>query len=216
VNRTACSTIVDAPLPVPDQEGAPVTEDPDQDRTVYQVVLNHEEQYSIWPVDRELPNGWRAEGTTGSRDEVLAHIDEVWTDMRPLSLRKAMEEAAARPPAEEPAVAEPEEETLVARLSRGEHPVEVVLRPEHSAEALREAVDRGYVFVKFTGTRGGTELGIRLDRDACDLDALGAGTGRITLVGDLTLDFEPVRCTANVNLETLTGTGHLTVRESTA
>lgn len=55
------------------------------------VVLNHEEQYSIWPADREIPAGWRAEGKTGAKEECLAHIEVVWTDMRPLSLRKQME-----------------------------------------------------------------------------------------------------------------------------
>ncbi|MEV3856888.1 MbtH family NRPS accessory protein [Streptomyces sp. NPDC050095] len=59
------------------------------------VVLNAEEQYSIWPADRELPAGWSAEGTEGTREECLARIDEVWTDMRPLSLRRRMEGQAA-------------------------------------------------------------------------------------------------------------------------
>jgi MbtH protein len=63
----------------------------EEDRTIYTVVVNHEEQYSIWPADREIPLGWRAEGTTGTKAECLAHIDEVWTDMRPLSLREQME-----------------------------------------------------------------------------------------------------------------------------
>jgi MbtH protein len=62
------------------------------DRT-FLVVLNHEEQYSIWWADRELPAGWRAEGTQGTREECLAHIGEVWTDMRPLSLRQRMAQA---------------------------------------------------------------------------------------------------------------------------
>ncbi|WP_437515276.1 MbtH family protein [Sorangium sp. So ce1099] len=65
--------------------------DPEDNETIFRVVLNHEEQYSIWPAQRELPAGWRAEGTEGTRKECLAHIDRVWTDMRPLSLRKAME-----------------------------------------------------------------------------------------------------------------------------
>ncbi|GAA4555725.1 MbtH family protein [Streptomyces collinus] len=60
----------------------------------YRVVLNDEEQYSIWPAGRELPAGWNAEGTQGSREECLARIDEVWTDMRPLSLRRRMETQA--------------------------------------------------------------------------------------------------------------------------
>ncbi|CAM5648267.1 MbtH family protein [Streptomyces coeruleorubidus] len=60
----------------------------------YRVVLNAEEQYSIWPAGRELPAGWSAEGTQGTREECLARIDEVWTDMRPLSLRRRMETQA--------------------------------------------------------------------------------------------------------------------------
>jgi MbtH protein len=59
----------------------------------YQVVVNDEEQYSIWEEGRELPAGWRPEGTTGSRQECLDHIDRVWTDMRPKSLRVAMDGA---------------------------------------------------------------------------------------------------------------------------
>lgn len=61
----------------------------------YLVVVNHEEQYSLWPATRELPSGWRAAGKEGTREECLAHIEEIWTDMRPLSLRKKMEEAAS-------------------------------------------------------------------------------------------------------------------------
>ncbi|MFF5025542.1 MbtH family protein [Streptomyces collinus] len=64
------------------------------DTRSYLVVLNDEEQYSIWLADRELPLGWRAEGTRGSRAECLAHIGTVWTDMRPLSLRQRMDSAA--------------------------------------------------------------------------------------------------------------------------
>jgi MbtH protein len=56
----------------------------------YLVVLNDEEQYSIWAADQPVPAGWRAEGTRGSREECLDHIAVVWTDMRPRSLREAM------------------------------------------------------------------------------------------------------------------------------
>jgi MbtH protein len=63
-----------------------------EDTTIYKVVINREEQYSIWPVDRPTPPGWSDVGKTGTKDEVLAYIKEVWTDMRPLSLRKKMEE----------------------------------------------------------------------------------------------------------------------------
>jgi len=67
-----------------------------EDKTVYKVVLNHEEQYSIWPADRENPPGWRDAGKSGLKQECLDHIKEVWTDMRPLSLRKRMDESARR------------------------------------------------------------------------------------------------------------------------
>jgi MbtH protein len=66
--------------------------DSDEDNTTYTVVMNAEEQYSIWPADRELPAGWTSEGTVGPKADCLAHIDRVWTDMRPLSLRRAMAE----------------------------------------------------------------------------------------------------------------------------
>ncbi len=65
-----------------------------EDQTTYKVVVNHEEQYSIWPADRENPLGWRDAGKNGLKEECLAYIKEVWTDMRPLSLRQKMEEAA--------------------------------------------------------------------------------------------------------------------------
>lgn len=54
----------------------------------FRVVVNHEEQYSIWPTDRDLPLGWTEAGKQGTKEECLSYINEVWTDMRPLSLRK--------------------------------------------------------------------------------------------------------------------------------
>ncbi|MFE7465191.1 MbtH family protein [Streptomyces sp. NPDC057499] len=56
--------------------------------TVYDVVRNDEEQYSLWDAERELPAGWRREGTRGTREECIAHIDRIWTDIRPLSVRE--------------------------------------------------------------------------------------------------------------------------------
>ena len=61
------------------------------DTTIYMAVVNDEEQYSIWPADRELPLGWRDAGKQGLKFEVLAWIEEVWTDMRPRSLGERME-----------------------------------------------------------------------------------------------------------------------------
>lgn len=61
----------------------------------FRVVVNAEEQYSIWPADRDNPGGWRDGGRSGTKTECLEFIEEVWTDMRPLSLRKAMEQGGA-------------------------------------------------------------------------------------------------------------------------
>ncbi|HUK39414.1 MAG TPA: MbtH family protein [Candidatus Acidoferrales bacterium] len=62
-----------------------------EDNRIYKVVVNHEEQYSIWPADRENPLGWKDAGKVGNKAECLAFVKEVWTDMRPLSLRKKMD-----------------------------------------------------------------------------------------------------------------------------
>ena len=69
---------------------------PNEDRTIYKVVVNREDQYSIWPLDRSNPPGWLDAGKQGSKSECLSYIDEVWTDMRPLSLRRKMESPASR------------------------------------------------------------------------------------------------------------------------
>jgi MbtH protein len=63
----------------------------EMDDQIYKVVVNHEEQYSIWPAEREIPLGWKEAGKSGNKAECLAYIEEVWTDMRPLSLRKKMD-----------------------------------------------------------------------------------------------------------------------------
>jgi MbtH protein len=73
-----------------------INEDERDPFTEYDVVVNDEEQFSIWPSCKELPRGWRRAGKQGSKQECLAYIDEVWTDMRPLSVRKQMAEAETR------------------------------------------------------------------------------------------------------------------------
>lgn len=63
----------------------------DDENVLYRVVVNFEEQYSIWPEYKQIPEGWRDAGKSGKKEECLSYINEVWTDMRPLSLRKQME-----------------------------------------------------------------------------------------------------------------------------
>lgn len=67
----------------------------DDESAEYLVVVNDEEQYSIWPAGRELPAGWTAVGGARPREECLDHIERVWTDMRPKSVREAMEKAGS-------------------------------------------------------------------------------------------------------------------------
>jgi uncharacterized protein YbdZ (MbtH family) len=185
-----------------------------EDSTIYSVVVNHEEQYSIWPAHREIPRGWNPTGKTGPKTECLAHIQEVWTDMRPLSLRVRMAELERTPAAPPPVDPVPAGPSLVDRLSGADHPVELGFGTNRSLKLAKEAVDRGYVHVTFPKTRGGTSLGVKLDRDACDL-AKGdfeAGAGAVHLEGDLILNFVKVRCSADVDLATLGGTGRLAKR----
>ncbi|MFF8955210.1 MbtH family protein [Streptomyces sp. NPDC014894] len=180
------------------------------------VVRNQEEQYSIWPAGRDLPAGWEPTGFAGGEEACLAHIDQVWTDMRPKSLRDAL--AAARQDDGEPA-GDPlrtdalDGPDLVTRLSAGDHRVELVLRPEPTPERLRRALEDRYVHLLFPGTEGGAELGIALtDRTELSGADLDAATGTVTLVGELTLDFTPVECVARLDLATRTGTCSLARR----
>jgi uncharacterized protein YbdZ (MbtH family) len=177
---------------------------PEMDQESYLVVRNDEEQYSIWPEHRDLPAGWRPTGFAGAKDACLAHIDEVWTDMRPLSLRQALAEAAKHAPEDSPTTPHPTPD-LVTRLCAKEHPVDLVLRPHSSLERLRQAIELRYVHVRFPDTQGGTELGVALtDVDTTESD-LRTGTGTMRLAGALTLDFEKLRCEATVDVTKLTG-----------
>ncbi len=192
-----------------------------EDNTIYEVVMNHEEQYSIWPGYKgDPPPGWKKVGKSGKKEECLDYIKDVWTDMKPLSLRKAMEEMEKRRPEMEEEARKREEvekkpkdprDDLVAFLSEGNHPVEVGLRPENTAKLFKEAIDRGYVHIKYTDTRGGTELGVRLDKETSDYSQADfeKGTGRAHLEGHLKLNYVNVRCIADIDIDTLTGHGHL-------
>ena len=187
--------------------------DEESDDRTYKVVINHEEQYSVWLADRPNPLGWADGGKTGKKGECLAYIGEVWTDMRPLSLRKRMEELARNPPPAPPAAPPPRRHPsgmndLVERLQEPQ-PVEAGLRPERLVKYLKDQVDRGYVFMKFQKT--GTELGVRIAPAECDFTAAdfekGHGTARF--VGDLVLNYNKVRYHGELDLGTLTGTGRL-------
>lgn len=177
----------------------------EEDTQEYRVVVNDEEQYSIWPCDRELPNGWTDVGVSGGRQQCLDHIAEVWTDMRPLSVRRR---TAGQPDAVP--VSEPREElpSLVSRLSARSHPVELLLR---DGEDLVAILTRGHLRLYFPTTQGGTEVTVPVDRDASDLSAAqcAPASGTLRVVGEFMLDYERVRCEAVIGLPALTGHGRL-------
>ena len=108
---------------------------------------------------------------------------------------------------------------LVQKLAEGDHRVVLRSFQEDPVKELKDRIDRyNYVHVKFTETRGGTELGVRLDNELTDLSQANfdEGKGAVHLVGELTLDYVKVRCVADVNIENMEGKGHLEILEETA
>jgi hypothetical protein len=100
---------------------------------------------------------------------------------------------------------------LVEFLCHGSHPVE--LSRYKTADEVRECIDRGYILVRFTDTRGTTELGVRLDGAQCELDKadFASGAGQVRLGGHLNLDFVDIECVVDIELASLTGTGRVVV-----
>lgn len=182
-----------------------------EDSIPFLVVRNHEEQYSVWPLGKEIPLGWVDCGFNGDKQSCLKHIESVWTDMRPLSLRKQMETLAKTPAIESPAESEPSAPDLVERLCSGSHKVRAVIRPENSATAFKDALDRGFVQIEFTETQGGTVLGFAVEVEQSDLSQISNNkpSAQVVVAGILTLNFQKVRCVATLDLKNLTGEGKL-------
>ena len=103
---------------------------------------------------------------------------------------------------------------LVERLTQGLHPI--AAERSASAAELREQIERGFVLLKFPETRGGTELGSRLDMEQTRLEDADfeSGTGSVRLVGNLTLNYDKVQLVADIDLASLKGTGHLVLIEA--
>jgi uncharacterized protein YbdZ (MbtH family) len=179
----------------------------------YRVVVNDEEQHSIWPDGRDLPSGWRAVGNSRSREECLEYIEKNWTDMRPRSLRERMEKRASLRQADEEIAADAEGPTLTDRLSAGDHQVDLVFRRPggDDFEKFQESLQRGVVHVRFPETQGGTVLGLRIDQNRTVLQdaSFDRREGSVHLVGEVTLDYVECQCLIDLDLQTLKGIGHL-------
>jgi len=189
---------VEADEPIANKEMSKDEVDEEKERhRIYKVVINEEEQYSIWAHELEIPAGWRFEGVYGRKEEVLAHIEKVWTDMRPLSLRRAMEEW---PEARQFKGISPEGQkmldewkkkedewdgvdqfrkprppnALVKKLMR-KQPIVVIRYRDRDTDKpdiklFKRAIELGLILVKFPNTKGGTELGFNVRNDEGHLD----------------------------------------------
>lgn len=102
---------------------------------------------------------------------------------------------------------------LVEKLTQGQHPI--AAERSESAKELQEQIEREFVLLKFTETKGGTELGCKLDKELSKLDDadFDKATGTVHIVGDLTLDYVKVQLVADIDLSTLKGKGNLVVAE---
>jgi hypothetical protein len=104
---------------------------------------------------------------------------------------------------------------LVQRLAQGDHLV-AVGGPQPSLEEFKQRLgELGYVFIKFTDTQGGTDLGVRVDKEATDVRRANfdQASGSVHVEGTLTLNYVKVRCVADIDLASLAGTGHLVIFE---
>jgi uncharacterized protein YbdZ (MbtH family) len=177
----------------------------------FTVVVNDEEQYSIWEVGRPVPAGWNEVGVAGTKQECLDHIEQAWTDLRPRSVREHLARLHADPAGFAPVEPDPADEPvpdLPARLATAQL-VQAVCRPESATGPFLSRMDAGFVHILFPGTRGGTELGITVDPDASDWSRADPArtTGTVRVVGDVVLDFQPLRCVAEIDLASLSGQG---------
>ena len=192
----------------------------------YRVLVNTEGQHAIVSYKKGIPAGWADVGVRGKKRACQEYVRYIWTDMRPMSLRKEMRdiqrrwknlerehEQKLRDHKKKP---NDSRDHLIPYLSEGLHQLEPVLNPEKSAKKLQEAVEQGYIQIKFTGTRGYTGLGINLDAEACSITEgdYRKGTGKVHLEGEAQLDFVRLRCIADVDISTLKGTGYIITQDN--
>jgi len=173
-----------------------------EDSRPYKVVLNHEEQYSIWLVERENPPGWRDSGMIGSKAECLKYIDDVWTDMRPLSLRLKMEEDARLMG------------LAFGRLLQAEHQV-VIPWPRAVSDDIQSSMKCGFLPIAFIEVPDLPPIGLTLNQEATDVSQADfstdtgvihvEGTGAVYAVGQ-------VHCVATIDLATKTGKGRIQLK----
>jgi len=187
----------------------------EEDLNVYYVVINEEEQHSIWPENLSIPKGWKSLGFKGNKETCLAHIKEVWKDMRPLSLRNKMRTHQQEIQKQKVLIDHSSPQTdyinpTVEFLTKGKHPV-TTLPTNKSLKELEDALLRDYVHIHFTDTKGGTCLGIKVNKSKTNYhqEDFINGKGVLHIEGTLKLDYVPLHCIADIDLSSLKGTGYL-------
>lgn len=189
-----------------------------QNDTIYSVVINAEEQYSIWPTFKKcVPPGWKEVGIKGSESLCLNQIEKLWTDMRPLSLRKKVQErqknwekqkeSLINAPPQKPKSFQSQ---TVAFLTKGQHPINCQ-NLYKSCEALKESIKNGHIHLTFTDTKGQTCLSLALDtqKTMSTQKNLEKDTEEVSIEGNLVLDFSHIRCLAKIRLPSMQGAGTL-------
>ena len=169
--------------------------------TSWVVVVNHEEQYSIWPTYKSIPKGWKSVGVEGSKEQCLKHIEKVWTDMRPLSLRKKIE--GRKNISLKSSSSIEKGASLLASLAEGCCEASLSNTPEldNSLEHLKKT---GYAHISFSLESGKTNLFFKVDEENSELSG-----EKIHLEGEIILDFCPVRCIVDLDRDSLLGKGRL-------
>ncbi len=184
----------------------------------YTVVVNVEEQYSIWPSFKKVPEGWSEVGFTGKKQDCLSHIKEIWKDMRPLSLRKKMEEQKnswnerrKQAISTQPTIC-PEASSTVEFLTKGVQSISAKLAG-HGVASFHNSLVREYIHLTFTGTRGQTCIGIKIDPQKTEFKNVDfeKGVGLVKVEGNFILDFVKLKCCAEIDLQDLSGTAQLEI-----
>jgi MbtH protein len=175
----------------------------------YAVVINEEEQYSIWPLEKAIPLGWKSVGHQGNKADCLAYIKQHWTDMRPLSLRKQMESLKNTQTMDFEELPSATLSPTVKFLSEGKHPLRVYPYPSTS-EHIKTYLEEGFIHLNFLDTKGETCLGFQPNSNTDKSQAdFRQGKGKIYLEGNLILDYVNVKCQADIDLSSGEGYGQL-------
>lgn len=162
----------------------------------YSVVVNDEMQYSIWPEMKPLPGGWKKEGFQGAKESCLEHINKVWTDMRPLSLRKKLEDMALNPSSYLKETKIPQDD-LVDRLCQKQQPVKLDPQVRDIADILK-CIDQSFIYIEFSQIEGGTIVGVQIKNFSKKVDE--SGKEKAFIDGYLNLNFTDLELKLEVDL----------------